>query len=297
MAALPNAPRAANALPPASVPGFTIRLPCAQLGDLIQINCINRVHGAFYVSSGAGEGHLFFHGGQLVHAACGDQLGLDAVVVMLGWRGGSIEPCALPWPAQISIGMGADVLLLRAAQRLDERSRRDAARGDLTTKVVRRVSWPDEPSAREPAPDMLGDGAAEFDADAATREAGNRAAGAFERSAEARTPDNRSSEHSGLVLKSVLSVETLSRLEVTRVTPDGDIQTSRAGASTDLADTAFFCQRLASLIGESLGLGACRALACENAKEGIVVFKGRSIVGARGERKDLELIIAKVGLM
>jgi hypothetical protein len=296
MVALPNAPRAANELSPASAPGFAIRLPSAQLGDLIQINCINRIRGAFRVSSGANEGHLFFHGGQLVHAACGDQLGLDAVVVMLGWRGGSIEPCALPWPVQVSVGMGAEALLLRAAQRLDERSRRDVARGDMTTQVVRRVPWPDEPSAREPAPDVLGDGAAEFDTAAAAP-----AAGApdkpLESCAEAATPRARSSEPSGLALKSALSVEILSRLEVTRVTADGHIQTSRAGASTDLADTAFFSQRLASLIGEGLGLGACRALACENVKEGIVVFKGRAIVGARGRRKDLELVLAKVGLL
>jgi hypothetical protein len=302
MVALPNAPRAARDLSPASVPGFAIRLPSAQLGDLIQINCINRIRGAFRVSSGANEGHLFFHGGQLVHAACGDQVGLDAVVVMLGWRGGSIDPCVLPWPAQISIGMGADALLLCAAQRVDERSRR----GDMTTKIVRRVPWPDEPSAREPAPEVFGHGGAEFDTNATARDATAPDATArdaaapdgmpLESSAEAATPRAHAREPSGLALKSALSVEILSRLEVTRVTPDGHIQTSRAGASTDLADTAFFSQHLASLIGEGLGLGACRALACENVKEGIVVFKGRAIVGARGRRKDLELVLAKVGL-
>jgi Domain of unknown function (DUF4388) len=273
MVALPNANRAASRAddaPPASVPGFSIRLHSAQLGDLIQINCLNRIHGAFRVSSGPSEGHLFFHGGLLVHATCAEQLGLDAVVVMLGWRSGSIEPCALPWPAQVSIDMGADALLVTAAQQLDERARQGASRKDMTTKVVRRVSWHDEANAPEPAPDAAQPGAAQ--------------------------PGARASEHSGLARKSELSVESLSRLEVTRVTLEGEIQTARSGASTDLADTAFYCQRLASLIGDSLGLGACRALACESVKEGIVVFKGRSIVGARGQRKDLELVLAKVGL-
>src|SRR5262245_2694888 len=110
-------------LGPTSTPGFAVRLPCAQLGDLIQINCLNRIRGAFRVSSGQGEGLLFFAGGQLVHASCGDQVGLDAVVIMLGWRSGSIEPSELAWPAEASIGMGADALLLHAAQRLDERAR------------------------------------------------------------------------------------------------------------------------------------------------------------------------------
>ena len=79
--------------------GFDIRLPSAQLADLIQINCHNRIRGAFRVSSGEKDGLLFFDAGQLVHAVAGDREGLEAMVVMLGWRGGNIEPCAVPWPA------------------------------------------------------------------------------------------------------------------------------------------------------------------------------------------------------
>jgi hypothetical protein len=269
MVASPNAPRDLAA-PPASRPGFAIRLPSAQLGDLIQINCLNRIVGSFRVSSNAGEGYLFFHGGHLVHAVCGEQIGLDAMVVMLGWRGGSIEPCVLPWPDESSIDMGADALLLCAAQRLDERLRHDDGRVDMTTKVVRRVSLPERASAG-PSPQagpVIG----------------------------VPLPPARASAPSGVSLRGSLPLESLARLEVTRVTADGNIQTSRAGASTDLADTAFYCQRLASLIGEGLGLGACRAFACENAREGIVVFEGRSIVGARGQRSDLAPMLAKLRL-
>jgi Domain of unknown function (DUF4388) len=276
MVASHNVPAGAADVPPESVRGFAIQLPSAQLGDLIQINCLNRIRGAFRVSSSQGEGHLFFDGGLLVHAAYGEHVGLDAVVIMLGWRGGSIEPCALGWPAQSSIGMGADALLLRAAQRLDERTRNDERnRDDATTKVVRRVPWPEElaptPEASTPEPTT----------------------------APTPTPialDERRSEHSGLALKSALAFDGLSRLEVTRVDAYGNIQSSKPGAATELADTAFYCQRLASLVGEGLGLGPCRALACENAKEGVVVFQGRSIVGVRGRRQDLALVLAKVGL-
>jgi hypothetical protein len=253
--------RGAASRAPASTPGFAVRLPCAQLGDLIQINCLNRIRGAFRVSSGHAEGFLFFEGGQLVHASCGDQVGLDAVVVMLGWRSGSIEPSELGWPAQCSIGMGADALLLHAAQRLDERAR-DAGQHDATTKVVRRVAHPDE----------------------------------SRNDAQTAPPAERRSEQSGIALRSPFGFEGLSRLEITRVAPDGKIERLKAGASTDLADTAFFCQRLATLVGEGLGLGPCRALACESSDEGIVVFQGRSIVGARGALADLEFVLAKVGL-
>jgi hypothetical protein len=275
MVASQNAPRAPADATPEPNPGFTIRLPGAQLGDLIQINCVNRIRGAFRVASNGNEGHLFFDGGQLLHAECAGQVGLDAVVTMLGWRGGSIEPCSLAWPTESTIGMGADSLLLHAAQRIDERTRGVVERVEATTKIVRRVEWHE--------PDPLAE------------DAGLRSPEAAPPGARA-LPAQRVSEDSGLALKSSLSAESLSRLEVTRITPEGNIQHSRVGASTDLADTAFFCQRLASSIGEGLGLGACRALACESAKEGIVVFKGRSIVGARGRRRDLDFMLAKVGL-
>jgi hypothetical protein len=245
----------------APAPGFAVRLPCAQLGDLIQINCLNRIRGAFRVRSSQGEGFLFFDAGQLVHACCGDQVGLDAVVVMLGWRSGSIEPSELAWPAQASIGMGADALLLHAAQRLDERLR-DGHQNDATTKVVRRVVHPDDAGGE----------------------------------VETARPAERRSEQSGIALASPFGFEGLSRLEITRVAADGQIERLKAGASTDLADTAFFCQRLGTLVGEGLGLGPCRALACESTHEGIVVFQGRSIVGARGALADLEFVLAKVGL-
>jgi hypothetical protein len=260
--ALSDVPARALELAPASTPGFAVRLPCAQLGDLIQINCLNRVRGAFRVSSGQGDGFLFFEGGQLVHAACGDQVGLDAVVIMLGWRSGSIEPLELAWPAQISICLGADALLLHAAQRLDERTR-DAGCNDGSTKGARRVGPAEDAlaAAAQPAP-----------------HAGWRR------------------EESGIAFKSPFGAAGLSRLEITRVATDGKIERLKEGASTDLADTAFFCQRLATLVGEALGLGPCRALACEGSDEGIVVFQGRSIVGARGQLADLDFVLAKVGL-
>jgi hypothetical protein len=142
MVASPNLTRSHSA-PPAdddAPEGFAIRLPSAQLGDLIQINCINRVRGAFRVSSEGRHGHLFFEGGQLIHAEFGAVTGLDAVVQMLGWRSGSIEPCQLEWPHESTIDMGADALLLCAAQRLDEMPLHPSAALELTTKVVRRVS-------------------------------------------------------------------------------------------------------------------------------------------------------------
>jgi hypothetical protein len=266
MAVSPNFPRVPSELASAAVSrpeGFAIRLPSAQLGDLIQINCLNRIRGAFRVSSGVHRGHLFFEQGQLIHADFGAVTGLDAVVQMLGWRGGSIEPCVQPWPKQSTIDMGADVLLLRAAQRLDEAARADTG-PEATTKVVRRAPWPAEllptPALAENEERIASEGA------------------------------ERPS------LASALAGERISHLQVARVTLDGTIQQLKAGASTELADTAFFCQRMASMIGETLELGECRAVSLEGPRESIVVFRGRSIVGTRGKTADLEFIRKKVGL-
>jgi len=231
--------------------GFAVRLPSAQLADLIQINCLNRVRGVFRVCSGLQEGHLFFAAGQLVHADFCGAFGLDAVVMMLGLRGGSIEPCERTWPAIRSIEMGADALLLTAAQRLDDERRPEHGR-DVTTKVVRIA--PDELSAESPP----------------------RASDALRLSPP--------------------PCERLQRLAVAQVGLDGSIQQLKAGAAADLADTAFYCQKVAGLIGEALALGPCQAVAFESLDEGIVIFRGRSIVGVRGRTADLEFVRAKVGL-
>jgi hypothetical protein len=229
--------------------GFTVRLPTAQLADLIQINCLNRVHGIFRVCSGVAQGHLFFSGGQLVHADFEGAIGLDAVVMMLGLRGGSIEPCERPWPATSTIDMGADALLLTAAQRLDESGERRSDPGrDLTTKVVRIA------------------------------------------------PEDRPGEQRASPRSSLPPSEQLQRLAVAQVGLDGSIQKLKAGAAPDLADTAFHCQKVAGLIGEALSLGPCQAMAFESEEEGIVVFRGRSIVGVRGSPADLDFVRAKVGL-
>jgi hypothetical protein len=262
MAAPPQIPRLPSGAPAEVAPqtgGFAIRLPSAQLGDLIQINCMNRVRAAFRLSSGHQQGYLFFDAGQLIHAELEAAVGLDAVVQMLGLRGGSIEPCSRAWPRVSTIDMGADALLLSAAQRLDEMPPR-AEHRDQTTKVVRRVAGPEELAKRavEVSPAVQGLG----------------------RSSSA--PD--------------ASAEQLSQLQIAQVSFDGAIRQLRSGASAELADTAFFSERMAGKIGETLGLGECRALAFEGPHEGIVVFKGRSIVGARGKTADLDFILAKVGL-
>lgn len=256
MAALPNFHEfdAASSAPDVAAEGFVIRLPSAQLGDLIQINCLNRVRGAFQVSSEGREGHLFFEGGQLIHADFGAVKGLDAVVQMLGWRGGAIEPCEAPWPTESTIDMGADALLLCAAQRLDEMPLRPSGLApDLTTKVVRRVAIAEEAGAAgEPEIELQ---------------------------------------------SSVIPAHAqLRQLQVAQLTFDGVVRQLKSGATLDLADTGFFSQRMAAAIGEALGVGDCHAVFLDGSAEAVVVIKGRSVVATRGDRADLNFILARLGL-
>jgi hypothetical protein len=184
-------------------------------------------------------------------------VGLDAVVMMLGLRGGTIEPCEQPWPALSTIDMGADALLLSAAQRLDEGGERRSDPGrDLTTKVVRRAHL--EPSAEQ-----------ELSADA---------------------------EAIPLTRLATPASSGLQRLALAQVSLDGTLQRLRGGASAELADTAFYSQQVAQLIGDALGLGACQVLAFEGREESIVIFRGRNITGVRGSNADLVFVRAKVGL-
>jgi hypothetical protein len=275
--------------------GFAIILPAAHLADLIQINCLNRVRGVFRVSSGPLQGHLFFSGGMLIHADFGEEaVGLDAVVQMLGLRGGSITPCVRTWPQVASIDMGADALLLNAAQRIDEGER---GRAELTTKVVRRAlpagTGPrPEPETIDIEPELEPEVDAELDAELEPFEL-------FELTSEpvglAAPLPGRPRELGGLPASE--PAERLVRLAVAQVGLDGSIQKLTPGANPELADTAFFCQRVAALIGEELGLGECCALSFEAEAEGIVVFQGRNLVATRGKLRDLEFVREKVGLV
>jgi hypothetical protein len=223
------------------------------------------VRGAFRVSSGPHIGHLFFEHGKLVHADFEDDVGLDAVVQMLGWRGGSIEPCNEAWPPLRSIDMGADALLLHAAQRIDEDPERPLpGRDEITTKVVRRMDWSSEQAAD-------------------TREGGLE-------------PDDSSVVPAPERSSWAPSSQQLAQIEVVQVTPEGKIKKLKVGASTELADTSYFCQHMGTMIGAQLNLGECLAVSLESPSEGIVVFKGRSIVGTRGKLTALEFILQKVGL-
>lgn len=110
--------------PPSS--GFNARVEGIELADLIQMNGMSRGRAACRVLSWDREGHLFFEDGRVAHASFGDVRGVDAVAHMLALGTGTFEPCALAWPTSPNLNLPADVLLLHAAQRLDDLRRTGA---------------------------------------------------------------------------------------------------------------------------------------------------------------------------
>jgi hypothetical protein len=104
--------------------GFRANLSGASLPDLVQMECLARSHTVFRVTSGGSVGYLHFRGGEIVHAASGDNVGEPAALEILNWRGGTFDACgASEEPEVPTIRSHWQHLLLRAAQSRDESGR------------------------------------------------------------------------------------------------------------------------------------------------------------------------------
>lgn len=97
------------------------------LWDLVQVNCLSGARRVVQVGCGASWGHLYFCGGQVVHATLGNLVGDEAALVILQHRGASCALCTSPFPGEATVRTAWQGLLLRAAQLLDEAARGDGA--------------------------------------------------------------------------------------------------------------------------------------------------------------------------
>lgn len=119
MAAFANG-HAGDERPPS---GFRANLSGAALSDLVQLECLNRVTGAFRITSGNQVGYLFFRDGEVIHAVTDQQIGEPAALEIMGWSDGTFEPCKLALPEKPTVTTHWQHLLLRAAQIRDEADR------------------------------------------------------------------------------------------------------------------------------------------------------------------------------
>jgi CheY-like chemotaxis protein/predicted regulator of Ras-like GTPase activity (Roadblock/LC7/MglB family) len=100
--------------------GFMGTISDFQLSDLVQMNCLGRMTTALNIEGDEFQGSIFIEEGNIVHAACGDQEGEDALFEMLGWEGGSFSTERGKRSPKESIIKGWQSLLLEGMRRVDE---------------------------------------------------------------------------------------------------------------------------------------------------------------------------------
>jgi hypothetical protein len=109
--------------PGASGHGFRANLTGASLIDLVQMECLARATQVVRVVSGDEVGYLYFESGAIVHAMSSSATGEPAALEILGWDGGSFEPCNAGWPNASTITRPWQALLLLAVTQRDEARR------------------------------------------------------------------------------------------------------------------------------------------------------------------------------
>src|SRR5262249_32368762 len=102
--------------------GFLASLHGANIGDLVQMECLALSHRAAKITTKNDTGYLYFSGGQIVHAETANLVGEPAAMEILSWDDGTFEPCVRTWPADESIQCSWQSLLMRAVHARDERN-------------------------------------------------------------------------------------------------------------------------------------------------------------------------------
>jgi CheY-like chemotaxis protein len=111
--------------------GFSGAIELPMLPDLIQLCAISQVTGRLGIHGARRRGDLYLQEGEVVHAACGEAIGAEAVFEILGWVGGrfSMER-GVPAP-QRSISASWQELLLEGYRQLDEARERGGREAEV----------------------------------------------------------------------------------------------------------------------------------------------------------------------
>ncbi len=228
--------------------GFSARLRGAGLWDLVQMECLARVHRTVQVVGEGGVGYLYFDRGDIIHASTALRIGEAAALEILGWTNGSFQTCDRPWPEQRSIITSHEGLLLQAAQLRDEGASNlvafpgraaPANQGETETETFEEIEF------------------SEID------EEGERTMRGSDLEEAAPTP--KGGPQSG---RTELGGDFAAMM---RLGPTGAVISNRGG-SEDLAETVAYVQRLLQLTGELLGLGEFSAVECGFVEGRCIVF-------------------------
>ncbi len=100
--------------------GFAGTLRNIQLTDIIQMCCLAGASICVRVRQDQQQGSLYIQDGDIVHAECGMQSGVNAFFTILGWPSGQFETLDAPPIAKPTIKEPYQFLLMEAARRADE---------------------------------------------------------------------------------------------------------------------------------------------------------------------------------
>jgi hypothetical protein len=105
-------------LPHAS--GFSGAISLPLLPDLIQIYTVSMANGALTIRRGSQSGTIWFEHGMMVHAACGELTGEEAVYALLRWDDGHFSLDTAGEAPVHSITASWQEVLMEGCRRLDE---------------------------------------------------------------------------------------------------------------------------------------------------------------------------------
>jgi DNA-binding response OmpR family regulator len=102
--------------------GFTGQLKEMDALDVIQFRAVTRMSSMLEFSTPNFQaGRIYLEDGNITHAETGRLTGMDALIQILTWPSGAVREVAEARPSTRSIVGNTEVLLLHAAQELDER--------------------------------------------------------------------------------------------------------------------------------------------------------------------------------
>lgn len=246
--------------------GFRANLT-ASLTDLVQMECLARSTQVIRVMSHGDVGYLYFQGGEIVHAMSSSAVGEAAAIEILGWEEGSFEPSSAGWSSSPTITKSWQALLMLAVTTRDEAERDKNRRRNV-------VDFPREKSAPPPMPEKP-----------------PLTPSSYPKAQPPSTiPAPASSHPAGPAQR---GIERAVRLD-----PNGKVVSTR-GDCDELAATTAYATRLASLVGEQLGMDALRVIECVSGSTRRLFYaeKGGSIIGLEvPEAVDLSGLREKLGL-
>lgn len=111
--------------------GFSGEVVLEGLPDLVQMMCLSRASGALFINHEGEPGTIWFDGGDVVHAAALDKIGVEAFRTMLGWSAGAFNLDRDARSAERTIGVPAMHLLLECARLFDEQRSARPAEADV----------------------------------------------------------------------------------------------------------------------------------------------------------------------